>query len=298
MKRHASRIAGLLLIPAVILSSGWLPFSAPVTVHSIPEGAAVYQAGTDKRLGTTPYETHIFAAAKTLELRLDGYQTESVRLDSDSKQKTVIPLRRIPIRLETTPIAAVYEADTGKRIGITPLDLPVPAERRIYAIRRNKYYTKILSVDTDTTSPQRIELEPRPLITIRCEPKDAAVYENGTFICTAPLTTEINSPRTFEIRKDTYFSKTITLTPEQTHALDHQTTVGLTPFPFLRIQTIPANAKIYASGYSDPIGTGSVTLQFSDDTDFVVKADGYYDQPFTVKAAGDQKVSVTLEKKP
>jgi hypothetical protein len=167
MKRTASRITGLLLTLAITLTvSGWVPFTAPVTIHSTPEGAEVYNAGTDELLGTTPYSTRVFLFSKELELRMNKFDTVPVELNYNSEKDIFKTLTPTPVLVYTKPSAEIFEADSDKLIGETPMDVQVFMDSRDYVVKKHDYYNQDVAIGLQTDNPQIIELKHRPLITI------------------------------------------------------------------------------------------------------------------------------------
>lgn len=299
MKQLTSRLAGLILAVVITLTvSGWIPFTAPVTIHTYPAGAPVYKTGTDELVGTTPLSTFVFVKDQDYEIRMDKYEPHPIKLDHNSRKDLYIKLKPTPVLVYTKPSAEIFSAATGEKVGDTPIDMPVTLKSRDFIIKKEDYFNQKVTVGLESKNPLVIELQHRPLITITCEQDDVDIYENGLFISKAPLSGEIRTPRTFEFRKDKFFRKTLTLTPAQTHELNYQTSVSLEPHPTITIQASPASANIFIPGSSHSLGTGSATLQIGVDTDFVVKADRYYDETFTMKASGDQTATISLKPMP
>lgn len=300
MTKHTVRRAiGLFSALAITLTvSGWVPFTAPVTLHSTPEGAEVFKAGGEEAIGTTPFETFVFITDRELEVRLDRFHSETVVLDYNSPEDVYVNLRPQPVLVYTVPDAEIYSADSGELVGETPMDIPVDMdEARSYVIRKKDYFNENVTIGMETANPQIFELKHRPLITLSADQSNVAVYENGTRLGTAPLTEEVSNPRTFEFRKEGFYPETLKLTPAQTHKLSYAASVKLTPLPVVEIVAKPADAKIYMAGESKALGTGSAKVKIAEKTTFTVKADRYYDETFTVEAKS-QKADVTLKAMP
>jgi hypothetical protein len=293
------RIASLFIAVAITLAvSGWIPFTAPVTIHSTPEGAAVYQTGEDDLIGVTPFETYVLLFNKDLEVRMDKFYSEPVRLDYDSPENVYINLRPQPVLVYTKPSAELYDADSGEFLGKTPMDVEVRVdEDRNCVIRKKDYFDQKVTIGLDTENPQIFELKHRPLITLSAAQNNVEIYENGSFLSTAPVTEEISRSRTFEFRKEGYYPSTLSLTPAQTHELSYKTSVSLKPLPVIEIQATPAAAEIFMAGSDKALGTGSVKVKIAEKTGFTVKADRYYDESFTVEAKS-QRATVDLKPMP
>ncbi|QHI69952.1 PEGA domain-containing protein [Tichowtungia aerotolerans] len=298
-KKNAFRIANLILTLAITLTvSGWIPFTAPVTINSSPEGAPVFKAGEEDPIGVTPFQTYVFLLDKELEIRLDKFYTESIVLNYDSPEDLFFELRPQPVLVYTKPSAEIYEADSGKLAGDTPMDVEVLVdEARDYVIKKKDYYDQNVTISLETQNPQIFELKHRPLITVSTAQDNVEIYENGSFVSKAPMTEEISKPRTFEFRKDGYFSKTVSLTPAQTHEMSYKMSVELNPLPVIEIKATPASAEIFMAGDNKSIGKGSAKVKIAEKTSFTVKADRYYEESFTVEAKS-QLATVNLEAMP
>jgi hypothetical protein len=169
---------------------------------------------------------------------------------------------------------------------------------RNYVLKAKDYYDKNITIGLGTDNPLIVELAHRPLITISTVQDNVDIYESGRFLSKAPVTEEILNPRTFEFRKDGFFKKSVSLTTAQTHEMGYALNVELKPLPVITIKTAPVDAKIYMTGQSTPIGTGSAELMIEDTTAFEVKADRYYPETFSVEAIKSQNITVNLNPMP
>ncbi len=294
-----SRFTGLFLTLAITLTaSAWIPFTAPVTIETDPEGAEVFAKGGETPLGVTPFSTRVFAGEKRLEVRMDRFFTEEVVLDHSTPETVSLTLRPTPVLVYTKPAAALYAEGSS-----TPLstdgrtEVSVSLEDKNYVLKAKDYFDKEITIGLHTDSPQVIELEHRPLIKLTTAQSGVDIYENGSFLAKAPVTEEIMKPRTFEFRKEGFYKKTVELTPAQTHAKAYQMQVSLEPLPVITIKATPAGADIYMVGKSEKIGTGSAELMIEKETAFEIKADRFYPETFTVDAR-TQTVTKSLKAMP
>lgn len=298
-KQTVLRATSLVFTLAITLTvSGWIPFTAPVTITSTPEGAPVFEVGAEEPIGVTPFETFVFVFDKELEVRMDKFYTEPVLLDYNSPKDIHINLRTQPVLVYTKPSAELYDADSGELIGKTPMDVTVLMDtNRNCVIRKKDYFDQEVIVGLETENPQIFELKHRPLMTMSAAQSGVEIYENGSYLSKAPTTEEIGKTRTFEFRKEGYYPKTVSVTPAQTHQQSYKMEVELKPLPVIEIEATPADAEIYMAGDSKPLGKGSVKVKIADKTSFTVKADRYYDESFTVEAKS-QRADVKLEAMP
>lgn len=292
------RVASLFFVLALISTTcGWIPFVAPVTIHSTPEGAEVYTAGATNAVGVTPFKTYIFHPSKKFEIRLDKFRNKPVTLNFNSPKDVFVTLHPIPVLVYTKPNADIYAAGSDTLLGRTPLEVDVLLKDQNYVLKTKDYYDQNIVVGLSSPNPLVIEMKHRPIITITAKQSGVKIYENGRFFANAPITEEITKARTFEFRKDGFYKKTVSLTPEKTHRMAYKMAVSLDPLPVITIKATPSNADIYVVGKSDKIGTGSAKLMIEKETSFEVKADRYYTKNFTVSAKS-QRAAVTLKPMP
>ncbi|MBC8206054.1 MAG: PEGA domain-containing protein [Kiritimatiellales bacterium] len=294
-----SRLAGLLLTLALVSTTcGWIPFTAPVTIHSTPEGAAVYKAGGEEPIGVTPFKTRVFHTDKIFEIRMDKFYNEPVILNFDSPENVYLKMRPEPVLVYTKPVADVYPAGSDTSLGKGSVEVNVLHEDRDYIIKAADYYDKEITIGLATDNPVVVELEHRPLITLSAVQDDVDIYEDDAFLAKAPIKEEILEPRSFEFRKEGYYKKSVDLTSAKTHELSYAMTVDLVPLPIITIDATPADAEIYLVGDEKPLGTGSLKVTIEETTSFEVKADRYYSETFTVEATKDQFAAVELDPMP
>lgn len=292
------RVASLFFVLALISTTcGWIPFVAPVTIHSTPEGAEVYKVESETPAGITPFKTYIFHGDKAFEVRLDKFHTEPITLNFESPEDVFVPLRPVPVLVYTKPNADIYAAGSDTPLGSTPLDVNVLLDDKNYVLKTKDYYDQEIVIGLSSPNPLVTEMKHRPIITVTTAQTGVKIYENGNFFANAPITQEIMESRTFEFRKEGYYKKTINLTPEKTHKLAYQTTIELTPLPIIEIQSTPAGADVYMVGQSTSIGKAPLKLTIEKETSFEVKADRYYTESFTVSAKS-QLAKVTLNAMP
>jgi len=275
-----SRLVSLFFVLALISTTcGWIPFTAPFTIHSVPEGAGVYKVGGTTPVGTTPYKSHIFHFDRTYEVRMDGFFNEPVLVDYNAAEDIFVKLRALPVLLYTKPDADVYAAGSDTPLGNTPLEMDVYHEDRTYTLKVKDYYDKEITIGLSTKTPMVLELDRRPIITLTTVPEGTEIYENDALFATSSMTEEILTSRTFELRKEGYFKKTVELTSTSPYEM----TVELILLPVISIQSVPDGATVYLVGDNKPLGKAPLKLTIEKATSFEVRADRYYPETFTVE---------------
>ncbi len=290
-KKTASTFASLVLILAVVFTvCGWRPFHAHVIVNSAPEGASVYENG--KLLGTTPYKTHILHGTKNFVLKMDGFFDQPIVVDYHSSEHVQTKLKSMPVLVYTKPTAEIYKATASKPIGTTPIDVDVYLEERTYTLKAADHFDKEITIGLDTQSPLVVELEPKPVITIKTSPADAKIYMvgNDELLGTGSLVLILEAKAGFEIKADRYYSKTINLEPK-TQAAD----VTLRAMPYVMITSKPIGANVTIDG--KPVGTTPVEQLIEKAATAKLSLDGYVTKTVTLNGT-DLSPVIALEKVP
>jgi hypothetical protein len=265
---------------------------APVTIDSNPPGAAVYSADGQTQLGTTPFNTSVLVREKSFIIRKKHYFDEPVTLDYNSARTVIVKSRPAPILVYSKPPAEIYSTGSTTPIGNTPMKIQVAESAATYTLKTKDYYDKDVTIDDDSVTPIVVELARRPIVDIAATPDGVEVYENGKLIGPAPVREEIESPRTFELRKEGYFTKSITLKG----APPYEASVELTPFPVITVSATPSDAKISREG--GLVGTGSAQLTVGEKTVLKVSSDRYYTQSVTLTPESPAQISIALKAMP
>lgn len=263
---------------------------APVTIDSTPSGASVYDDdGT--QIGATPFRTNVIFSTKQFKVGKNNYYDRQVVIGPESPETVSINLQAQPVVLYSKPSAAIIN-EAGEKIGNTPAKISVTTEPATYTLKLDKYYDQVVNLSVDSAHPTVINMERRPIVKLTATPAGAAVYENGKKIGTAPVEEEILSARTFEIRKDGYFTKTVTLKG----APPYEVNTELEAFPVITVKASVPGAEIVKDGKK--AGTGTASFSVGEATKVKVSADRYYPETVTLTPKSDKTVNVTLKAMP
>ncbi|MCC7299542.1 MAG: PEGA domain-containing protein [Verrucomicrobia bacterium] len=265
---------------------------APVTIDSVPPGAAVYKVGEESQIGTTPFDTSIFVSDKNYMLKKERYFEEPVKLNFDSPRKVEAKLRPTPVLVYSKPDAEIYAAGSDKLIARTPSKVNVGDKPITYTLKAADYYDQDISVGLESIDPTVVTLKRRPIVTISAAPEGVEVYENGKLIGPAPVREEILTTRTFELRKAGYFTQVGTLTG----APPYEVRVTLRAFPVITVSATPANAQFYRAGAL--IGASPIKLSVGEKTDIEVRSDRFYTQSVSLTPDSPALVDVSLKAMP
>ncbi|MEA1883787.1 MAG: PEGA domain-containing protein [Thermotogota bacterium] len=177
-------------------------------------------------------------------------------------------------------------------------------EREIREILKNYNNLTTLGVDYILTMTERFFEQPPIIKQIRIEtkPTNAAIYINGSYKGTSPITTELQEgTHSIEARKDGYITKRETKTiGTQTKDLSRTETITIIlekETGSVYINSTPSNANIYINGSYK--GTTSKTIEGLEVGSYSLKLtkSGYNDksQNVTIKAGKRETLNLTLE---
>jgi len=283
------KFAGFVVLSVAALA---LCSCAPVTITSVPSGAGVYSADGQNELGVTPFGTSVIHGDKSFTVRQPGYFDQSVILDYNSPRTVAVALQPVPVLVESSPPAFIYAQDSAAPIGKTPMKLFVAEEDTTYTLKADGYYDQEITVGTGSASPLTVTLARRPIVTLSATPAGVEVYEKGRKIGTAPVVEEISTSRTFELRKENFFPRSVTLDG----APPYEVSVDLKPFPVITVSATPGNADIYSGGKI--AGKGTASFSIGQATPVEVKADRFYPQTVTLTPESAARVSIELKAMP
>ncbi len=284
-----NKLAGQFFVLTLVLA---ICGCAPVTIETIPTGAALYSADGKTQLGTTPYNTSVFVSDKNFTVSKEHYFDDKVRLSFNSPRQIDLKLRAVPVMISSTPNAQIYPSGSETAIGSTPRKMPIYDKDRTYTLKAPDYFDQEITVGSKSPDPIVVKLERRPIVTISATPAGVDVYENNKLIGSAPVKEEILTRRTFELRKPGYFTKVGTLTGAPPYELN----VTLRPFPTITITATPSDAQVYRAGKL--IGKAPTQLAVGEETVLEVRADRFYPQNVTLTSGSTAQVNVTLKAMP
>ncbi|MEI8205260.1 MAG: PEGA domain-containing protein [Kiritimatiellales bacterium] len=265
---------------------------APTTINTIPSSAVVYGADGQTRVGTTPFDTSIFVSEKSFTLRKDRYYDAPVKVDYDSARTIDLKLRPTPVLVDSKPNAAIYPTGLEISIGNTPMKVQVGDKALTYTLKAADYYDQDISVGTESPDPLVVVLARRPIVTISASPEGVGIYENDQLIGISPVREEILTPRTFELRKENYFTQRGTITG----APPYEVRTVLRPFPVITVSATPAGAQI--SRADSLVGKDSVKLPVGEKIVLDVSADRYYKESVTLTPESPAQIYVALKAMP
>lgn len=267
----------------------------PTVLKSQPPGAIVFDATGDRLIGKTPFVTDVSKEDLTYKLCLNGFYDKEVFVSLESPSTMVIPLDPKPtqITLNSVPSGAeVYKTGDRAPLGRTPLSTVVSAQT-LYELRADKHYPATVVLSTQSEPKTTVSLQPMPYITIKSLPEGAELYlegSRGKSIGTTPVTRLIESPVSFELRKEGYDAEPFTLSAEAPSTV----TIQLKEIPSVTIESSPAGAKLYRKGGIELIGETPVTEVIRQPKEYELHLEGYLPKRFELSGK-ERKVVVDMD---
>jgi hypothetical protein len=260
-----------------------------VLLLSKPTGAELYVEGVG-RVGRTPFRLDYDKPYRTFQVEAPGYATQLFTVPEDPEGDVVIDLERgDAVVVESNPKNADVFLVSGEKLGTTPLAIPA-FEKRFLELRKEGYYTKPFSLDTETVSPLLIRMEREPYVIVNSVPEDAEVIHRGVTIGKTPFRKLVTSEMELEIRADRHYPKNITIAPDS----PRQVNVELPAKPYVTIRSNPPGAELYRSGGVELLGTTPVEVLIERDTALEIHKPGYEIKPFTLSSQSNSEVVVPL----
>ena len=267
---------------------------APVTVSSVPPGAEVYTKNRNRHLGTTPVKVNMIAMDKELVVRKDGYFSKSVVLSSIDPVSTTVKLKRCDrVLIITEPVGAELHVEGIGRVGVTPYKVDYDQPHRTFIVKAFGYAAQTFTVPEDPESHIIINLEREETINLVTKPKNAEVFDlDANHLGSTPLAIPASEERTYEIRKDGYYSRQITVDG----GTENPFVIELEREPVVMVKSEPAGARIEHRG----VALGQIPFRHlvPEKMDIVIKTDRYYDRHITLTPDSPRVIDIELEPMP
>jgi hypothetical protein len=109
-----------------------------------------------------------------------------------------------------------------------------------------------------------------------------------------PLALRLDWERTFEIRKDGYYPRTIGVGPEGTRVVH----VDLEKMPRVTLFAQPLGAKVYRKGGIELVGESPLTQVLDKEVELEIHSEGHYPKTIEIGPQSPQVVKVKLDEIP
>ncbi len=276
---------------AGVLGSG----CAPVTVSSVPDGANVYYKNNDKLVGGTPTKVSLYANAREVVVRKEGYFSKTVLLSPIGPENIAVQLkRRDRVLLLSQPTGAeLFVEGKDTPVGKTPYRVDYDKPYRTFEIRSAGYTSQNYTIPEDPEGDLVIELERAPTVMLVSKPKNVEVYtSNDQKLGVTPLAVTAIKNRLIELRKDGYYSKEISVGPDTVSPF----IVELAREPIIIVYSEPEDAIVIHRGVT--LGKTPYRRLVKEDMELIISADRYYSKTITLASDSPRQVIVTLDPKP
>ena len=284
-----------LVIAGVFASGFLLSGCAPVTVSSTPDGANVYYKNSDKLVGSTPAKVMLYANAREVVVRKDGYFSKTVLLSPVGKENIDVeldPRERVLVLSHPTG-AELFVEGQEKRVGKTPYLLDYDKPYRSFEVRSPGYVSKIFDVPEDPEGNLVIDLEREQSIMVVSNPKKVEVYDkDGQRLGVTPLAIPATEDCVLELRKEGYYALEVPVGPDT----ESPFMVELDREPIIIVYSEPEDATVVYRGVT--LGKTPYRHLVQEDMDLEISADRHYTQHVTIAPDSPRKVHVMLEPKP
>ena len=188
-------LPALMLLLTVVFLAGC---GTPVMIKSDPVGANVYNKGA--QVGTTPYLTPKvgqIAGSWVGELRMDGYVNKPIMLSSGQPAEVLFTLEYPKTTLSSIPSGADIFAETGEKIGQTPMAITIANKIQNYQLRLLSNNSKNIALTP--TSPSAVEVNMGTQIPGYLLP-EISVADRGLQVQFSTVFADSDVIRTFSVR--------------------------------------------------------------------------------------------------
>ena len=280
-------------LAAGLLASGFLLSGcAPVTLDSVPEGAAVYNKKSDKKIGETPAKITLYANSRKVLLRKEGYLPKTVLLSPVGSDHITVELQKKgKLLVLSHPNGAELYVD-GKMVGRTPFrfdDKPYET----YELRAPGYNPSKLEIPSDPEGNLVVNLQREPAVRVESKPKNVEVFDgDGMRLGVTPISIPATTGRKLELCKEGYYSKEVTIGKDT----ESPFVVELKREPVVIVYSEPQNAIVVSRGVT--LGKTPFRHLVEKDMELELSAPRYYTEKITISPDSPRSVYIKLKPKP
>ncbi len=261
-----------------------------VLLLSHPSGVDLFVEGREDRIGKTPYRVDYDKPYRVFEIRAPGYVPESYTIPEDPEGDLVIKLVRAPtVMVVSKPKNVEIYNLNGKKLGVTPLAVSA-VKAELIELRKEGYYPKEVTIGPETASPFVVELGREPIIIVYSEPEGATVMHRGVVLGKTPYRRLVKKDMELVVSFDRYYSKQLTIASDS----PRKVSVSLEPKPYITVKSNPSNAELYRSGGVELLGTTPIEVLVEKNSAFEMHKEGFDIKPFMLSADSNQEVTVPM----
>lgn len=261
---------------------------------SNPKGADVVDENGQK-LGQTPMAVPAVKEI-TLELSKVGYYPQEIKVGPESESPFVVELEREPIIIVYSDPKDAIVTHRGVVLGKTPYRSLVKKDMEL-ELSVNRYYTRKITVAPDSPREIKVQLDPKPYITVQSDPPNAELYRSGgvELIGKTPVEILVERDSALEMHLPGYAVKPFMLSSDS----NSEVTVPLLQSSealekTVRIDSDPTGAKVYRPGGAELIGTTPLTQRVRFERTLELQHEGYETKIVTIAPDSSDHVVFAL----
>ncbi len=284
-----------LLIATSLLAAFFMAGCAPVTVSSIPSDASLYYKSSDKLAGSTPAKVMLYANAREVVVRKDGYFSKTVLLSTVGPKEIEVELkRRERVLLLSEPSGAeLFIEGQDKKVGRTPYLIDYDKPYRTFDVRSIGYVNQTYTLPEDPEGNLVVRLEREASVIVTSKPKNVEIYgKDGQRLGVTPFAVPAVKNNVIELRKEGYYVLEVSVGPET----ESPFVVELERQPIIIVYSEPEDAVIVHRGVT--LGKTPFRQLVKEDMDVEVSVDRYYSKHITIAPDSPRQVTVKLDPKP
>ncbi len=263
------------------------------TLNTVPTDVRVVRTGDSKLLGRTSLELAL-DRVEVVVLEKEGYKPHPMSLMPNRKYKVEMkPLEGFKSVYFTSDPAGAFISDrtVGDVIAQTPARISAE-EGTEFEFRMEGYQPAYFMLNKRTPRRVFVELLPFPTVTLHSlEGAEIYAVGGGDKLGSVPFMQEIKEVRAFEVRKEGYYTASVTISPES----PPDVAVELEPIPLKTIITDPAGAKISRIGEDQALGTAPFKLLADSERLIQISAKGYARRIIGLGPDSPETITITLE---
>ena len=263
------------------------------TLNTVPTDVGVSRKSDNLFLGRTSLNMTM-SREEVVILKKEGYKTTTVKLEPNKTYRVKMePLEGFrALTFITDPEGAtISDRSVGDIIANTPANISAE-EGTEFEFNLTGYQPAYYMVNKKSPNRVVVDLIPVPTVTL-LGPNDASVYGvgGGEELGSLPYTLQIREVRAFEIRKEGYYSKTVTLSPES----PVEVAVQLEPIPLKYVTTSPPGATMSRIGKREVLGVAPIFLLAEAERLIEVYIEGYARRVIGIGPDSEENIIVELE---
>lgn len=267
-----------------------------VIVVSKPKNADIYNL-EGKKLGSTPLP--ISATKKQqFEMRKEGYYSQEFSIDEESANPFLLELEREPIIIVYSDPENAVVVYRGVTVGKTPYRQLVTEDMEL-EINIDRHYMKKITIGPDSPRLVKVDLDPKPYVTILSNPSEAALYRSGgvELLGKTPMEVLIEKDSSFEIHKAGYDIKPFILSPLSSRKVVVPLKKSVAAIEkIIVIDSKPSGARVFRPGGAEFIGKTPLKQHIRSERTFELQLDGFITKIVTVAPDSANNVVFALAK--